>query len=273
MRALAPVRLVRPFNLLALTLAVGAGARLSGGDPSTPALFVPVLTAAFGYARNDAVDAAADLVNRPGRPVPSGAVGPRGAFAISWAALAAAAALLAATGPNATRVLLFAAGAAALFAYSPWGKTWGVASPLLIALLSGLAVVWGGTLGGRPERSLAAALLAALLTFSRECAKDLEDEPGDRVAGRATWPVRSGRRGPERAMRAASWLSIAALPLPWLLGDAGPLYAIAAAALVAPLLAVAGAVRAGDPPRARRLARALKLALVLGVASLWLGTA
>lgn len=272
MSARAAIRLVRPLNLVALALAVGAGARLAGGDPASPAGLVPVLTAAFGYARNDAVDLAADRVNRPGRPVPSGEAGPRAAHAVAWIALAAALACLLATGPTPARGLLFAAAAAALFAYSPWGKTWGAASPLLIALLAGLAVAWGGTVGVAPRRALSGALLAALVTFARECAKDLEDEPGDRAAGRRTWPARSGGRVVARAMRSAAWLSIAALPLPRIAGDAGPLYAVAAALLVAPLLLIAAAAPIVEARDARRAARALKAALFLGVGSLWLGT-
>ncbi|MGE5177438.1 MAG: UbiA family prenyltransferase [Hyphomicrobiales bacterium] len=270
MSALAAVRVTRPLNLLALAFAVGAGARLAGGDPLVPVALVPVLTAAFGYARNDATDAAADRVNRPGRPIPSGRLRPGAAHAIAWASLLAAALLLLAA-PSPLRVALFAAGAAALAAYSPWGKRAGPASPLTIALLSGLAVVWGGTLGPAPARSLAGALLAALAGFARECAKDLEDEPGDRAADRRTWPVRAGRVPVARAMRAATWLALLAIPLPALRGDVGGLYAPAAAVLAAPLLVVAGATPA-DGAGAGRISRALKGALFLGIAALWAGT-
>jgi 4-hydroxybenzoate polyprenyltransferase len=268
---LALVALLRPVNLIALAFAVGAGARLSGGDAVAPLALVPVLAAAFGYARNDAVDVAADAVNRPGRPIASHRVSVPAAHGAAWGALGASWLLLLAAGGTPARAALLAFASAALYAYSPWGKTRGPLGAATIALLAGLAVVWGGTMGARPERSLAAALVAALVAFARECAKDLEDESGDRAAGRRTWPVTAGRAPVALAMRASAWAALATTPLPWLLGDVGAVYAVAAGVTSAPLLAWAATRAIGDAASAGRVSRALKGALLLGVGSLWAG--
>ena len=262
--------LIRPGNLLVLLLAVGAGARLAGGDPIAPIALVPVLAAAFGYARNDAVDAAADARNRPARPIPSGSVSVAAAHAVAWGCLAAAWALFGAAGPSPPRAILLLLASVALCAYSPWGKARGPLGAATIALLAGLAVVWGGTMGPWPVRSLAAALLAAVVTFAREGAKDLEDEAGDRAAGRRTWAVGAGRAPVARAVRVAAWTSLAAVPLPWILGDAPPAYAAAALVTAGPLLAWAATRPLDDARSAGRASRALKGALVLGIGSLWL---
>ncbi|HKQ19271.1 MAG TPA: UbiA family prenyltransferase [Candidatus Eisenbacteria bacterium] len=266
--------MVRPANLLALLLAVGAGAKLAGGDPFVPVALVPALVAGFGYARNDAVDAVADALNRPGRAIPAGRVSVAAAHTLAWAALAAAWALLAITAipnPSLPRVALLVAASAALYFYSPWGKGLGPLGASTIALLAGLAVIWGATMGPHPERAVSAALLAALATFARECAKDLEDESGDRRAGKVTWPIRAGRPTVARAVRVASWAAFAVVPLPWVLGSASPIYAVAAGLTACPLLAWAATRSLRDASSARHASRALKAALLAGIGSFWFG--
>ena len=252
-------------------MAVGAGAKLAGGDPFAPVALVPVLVAAFGYARNDAMDATADALNRPDRAIPSGRVSVAAAHALAWAALAAAVALLALTDPSLPRVVLLVAASGALYFYSPWGKGLGPLGASTISLLAGLAVIWGATMGPHPERAALASLLAVLATFARECAKDLEDEPGDRRAGKMTWPIRAGRGTVVRAMRVASWAAFAVVPAPWILGSASPIYAIAAGLTACPLLAWAATRSLRDASSAGHASRALKAALVAGIGSFWLG--
>jgi len=265
------VALVRPANLIAMLLAVGAGAKLAGGDPFVPVALVPVLAAAFGYARNDAVDAAADALNRPGRAIPAERVSVATAHALAWAALAAAWALLEVTDPSLPRVILLVVASVALYFYSPWGKGLGPLGASTISLLAGLAVIWGATMGPHPERAALASLLATLATFSRECAKDLEDEPGDRRVGKTTWPIRAGRGTVVRAVRVASWAAFAVVPTPWIFGSASPVYVVAAGLTACPLLAWAATRPLRDAPSAAHASRALKAALVAGIGSFWLG--
>lgn len=265
------VALIRPGNLAALLLAVGAGARLAGGDPLSPIALVPALAAAFGYARNDALDAAADAVNRPGRAIPAGRASVAAAHALAGFLLAAAWALLLLSGMSPSRAVILAAASGALYLYSPWVKARGPFGAVTIALLAALAVIWGGTMGSAPGRAMATALLAALVTFARECAKDLEDEAGDRAAGKGTWVVSAGRATVVGALRVAAWAAIAVLPLPWLLGDASPAYAVVAGLTAGPLLAWAATRASGDTRSAALVSRALKGALIAGIGSVWLG--
>jgi geranylgeranylglycerol-phosphate geranylgeranyltransferase len=264
---------LRPLNLAALWLAVEAGSRLSGGPAASPASLVPVLTAAFGYVRNDAVDRDADRVNRPGRPVPSGAV-PRGvALGISWTLLVAASAIALATvpGQDPARWVLFAAGAARLYLYSPWLKSLGPTGPLVVALLAALAVLWGGLSGPAASRAAAAATLAATVTFARECAKDLEDHPGDLAAGKRTWPVAAGEPRVRAALRWSSLAGLALVPVPWLRGEAGAIYLVVAGLSAAPALAWCASIPARTAEDAGRRALMLKVALVGGIVGLWIG--
>lgn len=271
MSALSRFAIVRPLNLVALWGATEAGTRLAGGPPFAPASLAPALAAAFGYARNDAVDAAADRTNRPDRPVPSGRLTARSAHAVAWICLALGAALTLSQALGTTHIALYAIAALSLYFYSPWLKNRGPLGPAVVALLSGLAVLWGGWIGPAPTRSLAAAGLASAVTFARECAKDLEDVAGDAPAGKGTWPVQSGEGPPRFAVRVASAAALVLIPIPWLLGHAGAWYLALSLGVVAPILVWCVALPPRDAAAARRTTRALKVALLAGIVGLWLG--
>ena len=271
MSALSRLSIVRPLNLVALWGAAEAGTRLAGGPALAPASPAPALAAAFGYARNDAVDAAADRTNRPDRPIPSGRLTARSAHAVAWICLALGAALTLSQAPGAMHLALYAFAALSLYLYSPWLKNRGPVGPAVVALLGGLAVLWGGWIGPSPARSLAAAGLAAAVTFARECAKDLEDVAGDAPAGKGTWPVRAGEGPPRGALRLASAAALFLIPIPWLLGYAGAWYLGLSLGVAAPILVWCIALPPRDAAAARRTTRALKVALLAGVLGLWLG--
>ncbi len=270
---LAPaIAIVRPANVLALTAGIAAGAALAGAAGFSPLLLVPALTAAFGYARNDAADLRADERNHPSRPIPSGRLSRSAAAVVAWVCLVAAAAITWYFAREDARLpVTFLAAAAMLYFYSPWIKDGGVLGPATVSALSALAVLWGAWLGPRPERAYAAAFIAGAITFARECAKDIEDLDGDRAAGRATWPVQAGEGAARMGARVASLAALATLPFPWLRGDAGILYGAVAALVVAPLLVWT----VFKPPVGAREARAaslrLKAALFAGIVGLWLG--
>ncbi len=271
MSALSRLSIVRPLNLVALWGAAEAGARLAGGPALAPASLAPALAAAFGYARNDAVDAAADRTNRPDRPIPSGRLTARSAHTVAWICLALGAALTLSQAPGAAHLALYAFAALSLYFYSPWLKNRGPVGPAVVALLGGLAVLWGGWIGPSPARSLAAAGLAAAVTFARECAKDLEDVAGDAPAGKGTWPVRAGEGPPRLALRVASAAGLLLIPIPWLLGYAGSWYLGLSLGVAAPILIWCIVLPPRDAAAARRATRALKVALLAGVVGLWLG--
>lgn len=267
-RALAALRLYRPLNLVAIALAAWVGSLL-GRAPLDPALLlVPVLIGAYGYARNDATDAAADRWNRPDRPLPAGALAPRAVWALAYLPLAAASLLLAALAPGLPWIALAAFAALLLTAYSPWLKDRGASGPATIALLSVLAVVWGGLGGSAPGRTLLPALLAGSAQFARECAKQLEDAPGDRAAGRTTWAVRAGAGRVGAAARIALLGALLLLPLPVSASGLRARYlAVALPAAGLPLLWAFAAL--GRPGASYgRVSAAIKGALFAGLAAL-----
>lgn len=267
-RLFALALLVRPLNLVAIGFAAWVGARLASREIGVATLLVPVMIGAFGYARNDATDLSADQLNRPLRPVPSGAVSARAASIVAWSALAIAGALLLVESHPPVVWGIAIAAALALYLYSPWLKDRGAAGPLAIAALTVLAVLWGAQGAPRFELSLLTGLLAGAAQFARECVKQLEDAPGDETAGRTTWAVRSGSVVVTRAARMGL---IAALLLVPLLKTGGGLdagrstIALPAAALLLlfPLFALGA-----KSPRYRMISRGIKVALFGGLVAL-----
>jgi geranylgeranylglycerol-phosphate geranylgeranyltransferase len=265
---LAALRLYRPLNLIAIALAAWVGS-LVGRAPFDPALLlVPVLIGAYGYARNDATDLAADRWNRPDRPLPAGALAPRAVRALAWLPLAAAGLLLVALAPGPPWIAFALFAALLLTAYSPWLKDRGAAGPAAIALLSVLAVVWGGLGGSAPGRTLLPAMLAGWAQHARECVKQLEDAPGDRAAGRSTWAVRAGAGRVTAAARLALLGALLMLPLPVTASGLRARYlAVALPAAALPLLWAFAAL--GRPGVSyARVSAAIKGALFAGLAAL-----
>lgn len=270
---LAPaIAIVRPVNVLALAAGTAAGAALAGAPGLSPLLLVPALTAAFGYAWNDAADLRADERNRPARPIPSGRLSRSVAVVLAWACLAAAAAVTWRFAREDARLpVTFLAMAAMLYLYSPWIKNGGVLGPVTVSALSALAVLWGAWLGPHPENAHVAAFIAVAIVFARECVKDIEDLEGDRATGRTTWPVQAGEAAGRMGARVAALAALAALPLPWLRGDAGILYGAVAAFVVAPLLVPTVLRPPTNSREARTASLRLKAALIAGILGLWMG--
>jgi geranylgeranylglycerol-phosphate geranylgeranyltransferase len=180
------LKLMRLPNCLmtALAVLVGAVLVLKLGAFFNPATYMAMvaafLIAGAGNAINDYVDVAADKVNRPYRPIPSGRVGRRAALAFS--------------------VLLFLVGIALALMINVWALAIAVINSVLLVLYSthikermllgnasisylvGSGFLFGGAAMGDLMLPFIMFLLAAFANMAREVAKDLEDIKGDRLA-------------------------------------------------------------------------------------------
>lgn len=208
-------RLVRPFTLLApavgmvsaglmalgargaAVLGVGTAVRLAAG-----ALLAVLLNAASN-SLNQIFDLEADRINKPGRPLASGALSVREAW---WCVgLGGGAALAVAAGLGWELLLVVTLGAAAVAAYSvPPLRTkrhW-LLSNLTIAVARGLLLTvagWATTghvlVGPRWWEPWVVGSLFGLFVVGAASTKDFSDMAGDRAAGCVTLPLRFGVRG------------------------------------------------------------------------------
>jgi 4-hydroxybenzoate polyprenyltransferase len=200
-------RATRPLNLLILALAQGASITLLlllqavprlPTVPSLGLLLSTLLVCAGGNLINDILDREADARNKPGRN-PVGRELPLSVARWLYAGLTLG-------GGGLGLVLglslqlgwvsgLPAAAALLLALYSRYWQHWPFAGNLTVALLVALSVLlpmcffvpdghWTAAPAGLTLVYF--ALLAALSTWTREWVKDLEDQPGDALAGART---------------------------------------------------------------------------------------
>ncbi len=173
-------RLGRPINALAGVLAVFVSAYAVG-----PLSWWPVIVAALTVllitvstnAWNDYLDIEIDRINKPGRPLPSGKISPKGALTFSL--IGTVLSLLIATFINLPALLIAIGANILLYLYSWKLKCTVLWGNITVALIVGLCFVFGGVAAGNigPTLMLAATVFMAMV--GREILKTMADYRGD----------------------------------------------------------------------------------------------
>jgi geranylgeranylglycerol-phosphate geranylgeranyltransferase len=264
------VALVRGRNLLMAAVGVAAGGTLALGRVVVTrelglAMLSAMLLGAAGNTANDLWDVEADRVNKPLRPLASGALSSDVAALVGG--LAGGLGLLLAWLAGATVLTIAVPALLLMLAYSPLLKPQPVLGNVVVAALASLPLVYGAGAVGDWRAGLVPFWLGALLHLSREIVKDVEDIPGDLAAGRRTIPITWGRRA---GFLAATLPLVAFVPValvPWIAGWYGVRYGLVVLLIVVGVAAVTGRLLRDD---LRGVRAGLKLGMVLGlVALLW----
>jgi len=189
------LELLRPLNLVTSAFAMIVCASIMDGICDTKTLLLTILVVvcynAAANAYNDIVDYKIDMINRPRRPLVTGAVKIKTANILS--------------------TILFIAGSLFALILHPWAAfiAIGLALPTLIiyskilkgtplignaavAAMLSLSFIFAGAAFGKIETMIIPACLAFGLTFVRELVKDMADIEGDSIAGLNTFPVKVG---------------------------------------------------------------------------------
>ena len=222
------LELSRPVNAVAAGVLTFVGAFVAGATaadvaPTIAAVVATITATAAGNAINDYFDREIDRINQPDRPIPRGAVSPRGALAFSLVlfALAVAAAL---TLPL-LAIAIAVVNLLALVSYTEVFKGTPGAGNALVAYLGGSTFLFGGAaVGGDLGTAAVLFLLAALATFTREVIKDVEDVEGDAAEGLRTLPLAVGERRALGIGAAVLAVAVVASPYPYLTGSFGLAY-------------------------------------------------
>lgn len=236
-----------------------------------------VLIAASGYLINDLSDIAADRVNKPHKMAIGNKISPQTGWKLYFFLLALGMGIAIYLGwfvKRPDQVLLFPLATAALAWYARRGKK---DLPLLGNLLvSAFCAFVPGVvlyaerqqLEGLSQAMIWYLLLAFLSTLFREIVKDLEDEAGDRVAGRNTLPILIGRKKASNLAFVCGLLLLAALA-PYASLGSSPLIAFLALAAVLPMgLALFFLLRANTPADFHRISTLAKGIILGGLLSL-----
>ncbi|MBD3167118.1 hypothetical protein GF324_10995 [bacterium] len=224
------ILLVRPLNLLITAVAVAVGALVSTGEAAVltdsrlwTAMFVASIIAAGGYALNDAADYAIDRLNRPNRPVASGALSPSRAR-MTGLALSILGVLCAFMLPV-EAFFIAVVTAPALLIYAAFSRSLPVIGNLLVAACAAAGFLFG-SVAVRADigQTWWPALFALLVHFARELLKDVEDLPGDRESGRKTLPLIQGTPLTLRLAGGVLLLTAMLTPVPGYAGNLHPVY-------------------------------------------------
>ncbi len=267
-RAADVAALVRGRNLLIAAAGVAVGGTLAMGRVALPReLLLAMLSAAAlgaaGNVANDLWDVEADRVNKPHRPLPSGAV-PSG-VAVAVGGVAGGLGLVLAWLAGWTVMWIAFPALVVMLAYSPVLKTRPLVGNLAVAVLGSLPLVYGAGAVGDWHAGMVPFWLAALLHLAREIVKDIEDVPGDLAAGRRTIPIAWGERAGYLCATLPLMVFVPVALLPWLVGPYGPRYGSVALLIAVGVAAVAGRLMRQEMDGARA---GLKLAMVLGLVGL-----
>lgn len=223
----AAVNLLRPLNLLLGALAVLISAALMPGWPAMSALLQAiVVVASFNGAANslnDWYDYPIDRVNRPHRPLASGAL-PREAGWLLALILFVAGALAAMQLAPAARHIAIYIVLPLLILYTPLLKGLPLVGNLVVAAILGLTFLFAGAAFGHLGIMWVPAGLAFGFNLLREVVKDVEDVAGDAWEGVGTFAVRFGTpAGIKMIFVLTIFLMLGSL-LPYILGVYGVTY-------------------------------------------------
>ena len=269
------IRLVRPGNLLLVAAAILLGGALAGGAAgmreTLAALLPSVLLVASFYIWNDMDDCEVDRVNRPGRPIPSGAVSPSSAKFFARVTLVLA--FLAGAAAGWTVFFTLALWALLLLLYEKSLKRSGLAGNILVSVVASSCLLLGARLGGSIAAGIAPALFAFFLHLGREIVKDIADMEGDRRGERRTVPLDRGKRKALAVSALPLGLLVLLTPVPFLIGLYDLFYLVIVIAGVDILLAVM-LYRCYVRPDRRNFgffARLLKGQMAVGMMAMYLG--
>lgn len=186
------IEITRPHNALMAGLVGVLGAVIALGHVPNPeklalVFLVVTLGTAGGNTINDYFDYEIDKINRPGRPLPRGAMARETArlYAIALFLLGIALAYFL----NRPAFIIAIAAYVLMYVYAWKLKPLPLAGNFVVSLLTGITPVFGAIAFGKIGLAGYLSLSAFLVNLAREILKDIEDIEGDRAMGARTLPI------------------------------------------------------------------------------------
>jgi len=278
--ALALLRLIRVHNALLAGVGVWLGGYLAGLTGDEWRLILASISSALvcgaGNAFNDFKDIEVDRVNHPHRPLVAGELQPY--QAVLAASILNVAGLIVAGVVGSVFLLLVFVSVSLLFVYNFSLKKKPLWGNLAVAFLGGLTFLAGGIVKAPAAvvefpGPMVVAGYAFLFHFGRELVKDVADSPGDGNATYRTLPMLISTRAIIGLIMAIYVVLIVGAVLPIFWSWYRPAYAYLVIFGVSLPLAVMLVYLSGSTSERRfaRVARALKVLMVVGLLAFYLG--
>lgn len=265
------IKLIRPVNALLSAIGVSLGFWLSSVQASVMDLVLLIIAAvaALGYGNviNDIKDRDGDRINHPDRPLPNGIVSTTNAVIFSLllalVSIGASASVSVYHCVGVIIPLLF------LTLYTLFMKATPLFGNILVSLLVGYTILFGGMGSNHFTILIIPALLAFLLNLSREIVKDVQDRAGDLQMGVKTTATLSPK-ALTISLFIPSILYAVLVTFPYLFDHFGLIYLIWCICILLPLHAywfVQLVKKRGDK-RYAHISTAIKLEMLGGLAAL-----
>jgi len=189
------INITRPLNVL-LTLFVVVVAILISQTNQIDiskiifASLAAALVTAGGNIVNDIYDIETDRISHPDRALVQGLISKKEAFILYN--IFNTLAIIVSSRLTDLLLIIVLISIIVLFTYSYRLKKIQLVGNIVIALLTGLAFIYGGFVSGNPVAAIVPAVFAFLINLNREIVKDIQDIEGDTKAGIITFPIKFG---------------------------------------------------------------------------------
>jgi geranylgeranylglycerol-phosphate geranylgeranyltransferase len=270
------IKIVRPLNFLITFVSVIVAAVLCLPD-KTPGLnvvfaaFAASLVMASGNILNDIYDIGIDKINRPLRPLPSGKITIKKAYAVYFIFIVLSIFFSALVNEKALAIVLISI--LILFIYSKYLKQILLLGNITVAFLTGLVFIFGGFVVGNPSAAIVPSIFAFTINLIREIVKDMEDVEGDIKAGVITFPVKFGSQKSKILILIISISLILFTLYPFLTQLYKIEYFIAVMIFVNPILVYCSKNLFDDSSQKnlRKISNLLKLSMLFGLIAIYFG--
>jgi len=270
------IKIIRPLNFLITFFSVIVAAIICPPD-KFPGLnvFLAALAAslvmASGNVINDIYDIGIDKINKPLRPLPSGNITIKEAYALYFIFIVTSIFISALVNEKALAIVLISI--LLLFIYSKYLKRISLVGNVTVAFLTGLVFIFGGVVVENPSAAIIPAMFAFLINLIREIVKDMEDVEGDTKAGVVTFPVKFGSRKSKLFISLISISLILYTVYPFITQLYKIEYFVVVMAIVNPILVYCLKILFEDHSvkNLKRMSNLLKLSMVFGLIAIYLG--
>ena len=189
------IKITRPLNVLITFLVVVVAILISQSEQLELytillASIAASLVAAAGNIVNDIYDIESDKISHPDRVLVLGTLN-KTEVKLEYIILNFISAIISINLSQTLFAIVFIS-ALLLFIYSAYLKKIPLIGNIVIALLTGLAFIYGGFASGNPVAAIVPAVFAFLINLIREIVKDIQDIEGDTKAGVITFPIKFG---------------------------------------------------------------------------------
>ncbi len=270
------IDLTRPVNVFITLLSIPAASLLAGARATQwVQVLLAALTGGFVAAAansiNDYFDVEIDRINKPSRPIPRGDASKVEAWG-EWFVLSVVAVALNLL-LNHWALVIVVCAVVILYWYSAYFKRAIIIGNFIVAVMTGMAFIYGAVAVGNVTRAIVPAIFAFLINLIREIIKDIEDVEGDRKENARTLPVRYGNKPALLFASATIVILIVTTLAAYQIGLYTVLYLYPVLSVDVLLVVVLIWMwKDQTPSTMNKLSNGLKLCMLVGLAALFLGS-